>query len=161
MKHLFNDHADEIARNAHLCFPKPETASGSSVNSTSEDPVARKQNSSGRWARLGETGKYYCVGSLETPCDCCDGDCGPGNGCNCRSCMELDVAARKLPRNYYVNREGAICRKSPETGLYYCGRRNMGDVGGCDGWCGPTNGPHCRACRIMQYQADTRYAEVW
>jgi hypothetical protein len=53
-------------------------------------------NAKGRNARLGENGKYYCGGPLEGPCDCCNGYCGPENGCNCSACMQLDIKMRCL-----------------------------------------------------------------
>jgi len=162
IKHLFKDHSETIAENAELCFQREGAAAAATPNYHSDDVVAIKKNSGGRDSRIGETGKYYCEGSLgKYTCDCCDGNCGPGNGCNCLPCMKLDVASRKLPRHFYVNREGAICRKSSETGLFYCGRMVMSRNMNCDGYCGPTNGPHCRACEIMQYQCDTRYIGLW
>lgn len=47
------------------------------------DRVCTTKNDKGRIARLGETGKYYCGGDLEGHCNCCNGECGPTNGCNC------------------------------------------------------------------------------
>jgi hypothetical protein len=44
-------------------------------------------NSNNRLARIGETGKYYCGGKVGKKCKCCDGNCGPTNGCNCTACM--------------------------------------------------------------------------
>ena len=38
---------------------------------------------------LGDTGKYYC-GMKLLSCNCCDGHCGPNNGCNCGPCAQLD-----------------------------------------------------------------------
>ena len=37
----------------------------------------------------GATGKYYC-GMKLLSCNCCDGHCGPNNGCNCGPCSQLD-----------------------------------------------------------------------
>ncbi|CAM4945908.1 unnamed protein product [Rotaria socialis] len=43
--------------------------------------------------------------------------------------------------------------KKGETGLYYCGKKNMKDNDapfcstGTDGFCGPDNGPNCHICR--------------
>ena len=112
-------------------------------------------------ARLGATGKYYCGGNLNGPCSCCDGACGTGNGCNCLGCMRLDVTARKLPRNWFVNREGFACRRGREGRHFFCGRKVMEGEYGCDGYCGPTDGPNCYACRKIDEQYNTRYAAVW
>jgi hypothetical protein len=54
--------------------------------------------------------------------------------------MELDLASRQLPRGYLVNRAGLTC-KINRSGTVYCGAKVMVGVRGCDGWCGPTNGP--------------------
>ncbi|KAI8508669.1 E3 ubiquitin-protein ligase herc2, partial [Branchiostoma belcheri] len=45
--------------------------------------------------RSGETGKYYC-GMKVTACSCCDGHCGPNNGCNCPACQRLDQQEKEL-----------------------------------------------------------------
>ena len=55
------------------------------------DRISDKQNEKGRRARIGESGKYYCGGVLDTNCMCCNGYCGPDNGCNCSACMKLDI----------------------------------------------------------------------
>lgn len=112
------------------------------------DRVGSCRNEVGREARLGETGKYYCGGVLGTNCMCCNGYCGPDNGCNCASCMKLDMAMRLLPTGYLVNREGAACRKG-DTGSFYCGRKSLIGVAFCDGYCGPTNGPACVSCKTI------------
>ena len=39
---------------------------------------------------LGQTGKYYCHMHVLS-CSCCDGYCGPDNGCNCPPCQKLDA----------------------------------------------------------------------
>ncbi|XP_052796353.1 E3 ubiquitin-protein ligase HERC2-like isoform X2 [Mya arenaria] len=46
-------------------------------------------NSAGVLAKKGGTGKYYC-GMKLLSCSCCDGHCGPNNGCNCGPCAALD-----------------------------------------------------------------------
>ncbi|XP_012936715.1 E3 ubiquitin-protein ligase HERC2 [Aplysia californica] len=46
-------------------------------------------NSAGALAKKGETGKFYC-GMKVLTCACCDGHCGPNNGCNCPPCQLLD-----------------------------------------------------------------------
>ncbi len=38
---------------------------------------------------LGESGKYYCSQRVLS-CSCCDGRCGPNNGCSCAACQKLD-----------------------------------------------------------------------
>ena len=38
----------------------------------------------------GESGHFYC-GTRSLTCPCCDGLCGPGYGCNCGPCRQLDA----------------------------------------------------------------------
>ena len=104
------------------------------------DRIGKTQNDIGKQARIGQSGKYYCGGILGTKCNCCDGQCGTTSGCNCLSCMKLDIKARMLPKGYLVNKEGRCVRKGL-TGLFYCGAKVMNGSLNCDGWCGPSNGP--------------------
>jgi len=128
-----------------------------------DDRLEKSLNSQGRCARLGSTGKFYCGGPLDGPqCICCNGACGPTNGCNCSSCMLLDIQKRGLKRGWFVNRDGASVRCSrQETTTYYCGRRVMPNDGTRDGYCGPTNGPQCEACQRLNEQQHDRYSQIW
>lgn len=128
-----------------------------------DDRIETATNRAGRRARLGSTGKYYCDGRLDgTRCSCCNGRCGPSNGCNCSACMQLDVQKRKLPRGWLVNRDGASARCTSVTpGKFYCGRMVMQDDRRTDGYCGPTNGEQCLACRRLNEQQFQRYQRVW
>ena len=121
------------------------------------DPIGVRTNAKKRTARLGENGKYYCGARHE--CACCNGFCGLTNGCNCDACMRLDVEARGLPQGHFVNRTGAICRLS--EGKMYCGLKIGQKSFKWDGYCGPTNGPNCQACKILQLQAPVKYQAVW
>ena len=122
-----------------------------------EDPIKATTNSQGRKARLGSSGKFYCGGKLNGSCTCCNGNCGPGNGCNCGPCMALDIKARKLAKGYWVNRDGATCRRG-QTGHVYCGRKM--NISGSDGYCGPTDGPNCQACIRLESMLSSRYNGV-
>ena len=109
--------------------------------------------------RSKENGKHYCGYRLDGPrCNCCNGYCGPTNGCNCSSCMQLDI--KGLPRGTLVNRHGSTSSRSNETGQLYCGMKVMVGEPDCDGYCGPTNGPNCNACQILQSQANSRYTKL-
>lgn len=129
---------------------------------TSDDRLERTRNKFGREARLGESGKFYCGGRLDgLKCKCCDGSCGPTNGCNCSGCMLLDVQKKQLPRGWLVNRDGASARCSPEEPTkFYCGRRVMTHDVFTDGYCGPTDGNQCQACFKLNEQ-NRRYAQIW
>ncbi|CAG5129600.1 unnamed protein product, partial [Candidula unifasciata] len=52
-------------------------------------------NSAGALAKKGDTGKFYC-GMKVLSCACCDGHCGPTNGCNCPGCQQLDKEEEAL-----------------------------------------------------------------
>ncbi|KXS21105.1 hypothetical protein M427DRAFT_130681 [Gonapodya prolifera JEL478] len=131
-----------------LCFAFQHHFAKARPNRTNEnDPIATTTNSTGRIARLGKTGQYYCGGRLDVACNCCNGDCGPNNGCPCRACMALTIKSRCLAAGFLVNKVGATARKGT-TGKYYCGRK-IAHLAGSDGWCGPTNGPNCHACKKL------------
>ena len=58
-----------------------------------EDTIGRVYNLNSKDACLGTTGQYYCGANIEV-CNidgCCNGSCGPNDGCNCRACMVLDI----------------------------------------------------------------------
>lgn len=60
-------------------------------------------------AREGPNGKFYCGKELDGPkCSCCNGFCGPTNGCNCSNCMKLDVSSKDLPKGTLLNSDGGI-----------------------------------------------------
>ncbi|CAF4163891.1 unnamed protein product [Rotaria sordida] len=128
-----------------------------------DDRLERALNNRGQYARLGSTGKFYCGGALDgLQCSCCNGKCGPTSGCNCSSCMLLDVQKRALSRGWLVNRDGASARCSrQETRTFYCGRKVMPNDGTSDGYCGPTNGPQCTACQKLNQQRSGRYNQIW
>lgn len=123
------------------------------------DRIQAVRNEAGHRSRIGDNGKYYCGNRLNTDCSCCDGFCGTTNGCNCVACMKLDCAARMLPDHYLVNRAGRTCRRGT-TGHVYCGGKTLVGVRGCDGWCGPTDGPQCKDCKILEVQWSTRYGSI-
>jgi len=121
------------------------------------DPIAPAKNMKGIEAKLGASGKFYCGGKLEGNKCCCDGNCGPTDGCNCKSCMMLDIQTRGLGKGYWVNREGFTCRKG-NGGRVYCGRKTS--RGFVSFYCGPDNGDNCQACRILESQLPARYQGV-
>ena len=59
---------------------------------------------------LGETGKYYC-GRRLISCQCCDGVCGPNDGCNCTSCSQLDIE----DKNHYDKSSAAAGRSGKSS----------------------------------------------
>lgn len=91
-----------------------------------DDVIGDRENSKGFVAKIGSSGKYYCGQALDVvECKCCNGECGPESGCNCSACMKLDLAARKLPKGFLVNGDGAIAQLQPGTEIYICGRKLM------------------------------------
>uniref|UniRef100_T1IYS2 HECT-type E3 ubiquitin transferase n=1 Tax=Strigamia maritima TaxID=126957 RepID=T1IYS2_STRMM len=78
-------------------------------------------NCSGVLAKKGETGKFYC-GMRVLTCVCCDGCCGPNNGCNCLSCQKLDKEERdrleeetKRPQHSKAQIEGWTWGQKPSV----------------------------------------------
>eukprot|EP01017_Pseudomicrothorax_dubius_P009869 TRINITY_DN13446_c0_g1_i1.p1 TRINITY_DN13446_c0_g1~~TRINITY_DN13446_c0_g1_i1.p1 ORF type:complete len:276 (+),score=8.42 TRINITY_DN13446_c0_g1_i1:104-931(+) len=142
--HLSTNHFDEVWT-ALTQKPKVENQAGF------QDLHKSYINSSGKKAVRGETGKFYCGQKTDVPCTCCDGNCGPTNGCNCTPCMMLDVKVNNLPPGYILNLAGYPAKISTETGGFYCGRRLvLKPKNGWDGVCGPNNGPQCPMCNRLQ-----------
>ncbi|TNV84021.1 hypothetical protein FGO68_gene14993 [Halteria grandinella] len=163
--HILEKHQDQLTQFFQKAPPQPQVGAGAS-SSTSDsasiqfDRIARTKNGAGLTAKLGESGKYYCGGRQDgARCQCCDGYCGPDNGCNCSQCMTLDVKGRVLQKGYLVNKEGRTARKGT-TGQFYCGSKVLFGVPGCDGYCGPTNGPNCGPCKLLTIQAQDRYKSL-
>jgi len=119
--------------------------------------------SNGRHTRIGTSGMRYCGGALPpSGCGCCNGMCGPSTGCACANCMSIEINLRKLPRGWLINRAGASCRRGT-TGKWYCGRKHPAlehSLHVCDGWCGPTNGPQCPECAVLERLAPLWYQDV-
>jgi hypothetical protein len=148
LKHVAEQHSKEVI--AYFSTPQQEMPKSAPIR----DCIGKIGN-----ARIGASGKYYCGQRLNVNCSCCNGLCGPGDGCNCQSCMLLDIAARALPKGFLVNREGRTARAGSDN-MWHCGAKVMRGVPGCDGWCGPTNGPQCLACQRLQAQLSTRYNSI-
>ena len=150
VKHLTEIHPDQLIKLVEEKYGEESKDKKEELGENKrqiKDPLEIRTNANKRTSRIGSSGKYYCGGRI-TKCACCNGFCWPTNGCNCAACMQLDIESRCLPKGCYVNREGAICRMS--DGSMHCGRK-IGDVSfRWDGYCGPTNGPNCKACRILQ-----------
>ncbi|CAF3575947.1 unnamed protein product [Rotaria sp. Silwood1] len=128
-----------------------------------DDRLEKTLNSQGQYARLGSSGKFYCGGTLDgSKCSCCNGECGPTTGCNCSSCMLLDVQKRALPQGWLVNSDGASARCSRQMPtIFYCGRGFILDDNTSIQYCGPTNGPQCIACQKLNQQQYDRYKCIW
>jgi len=47
------------------------------------DRIAPAKNDRGIRASIGENGIFYCGSRLGFSCGCCNGNCGPNNGCCC------------------------------------------------------------------------------
>jgi hypothetical protein len=58
------------------------------------DRISAKSRPNGKTARLGKNGMYYCGGRLGFVCGCCNGNCGPDDGCCCVDCMKLTLTTR-------------------------------------------------------------------
>jgi len=84
-------------------------------------------------AFLGENDIFYCGGRLNFKCKCCDGMCGPTNGCVCSACMRYNCRKRNLPFGHLINRKGFVakwltCKAFGLSGKFYCGRELKKEV---------------------------------
>jgi hypothetical protein len=102
--------------------------------------------------KISANGKHYCGKPSDLKCKCCDRRCGPNSGCNCSKCQKLDIEVRNLPKGFFVNRKGNICRI--KDGVMYCGQNFCPPNQFCDGYCGPKDGPNCVSCQRMQNQVN-------
>lgn len=154
-EHLQSVHVVEVTS---LCGQNGDSNStnvnsdSSSFSQTSGDlkslfPVRNNANSVIH-PKLGTTGKFYCGKRLDIDCGCCNGYCGPTNGCNCSHCQKLDIQFRRLGPGFYVNSQGAMSYRDSSTfsSTFYCMRisefprqQNVS----CDGVSQNT----CRSCR--------------
>ena len=159
-KHIVSAHLDVLLAKSDVLFSVAPTAPAIEVKAAASDKrIETLPNDAGRTSRLGATGMRYCLGDLPGRCGCCDGRCGPSSGCACPSCMKLEVSLRKLPHGWLVNRDGCSAQRS-DNGLFYCGRRVLEGVFMCDGYCGPSNGPQCAACKKLNALAGSWYAAL-
>ncbi len=69
-------------------------------------------------------GKFYCGGPLFPKCSCCNGSCGPTNGCNCLSCMKLDLNYFTIKKGILINPDGHISVQG-KNGVFFCGRKSF------------------------------------
>lgn len=170
-RHLLEAHEDTLVKRAWFLFNDPQPLSVENVpvcpsiagSTITVEDLKGRVNGKNVTARLGESGKFYCGSGLGTLCGCCNGRCGPTDGCNCSACMKLDVLRARLPSGWFINRDGYPAHLSPETNQYYCGRRvkALRSARFCDGCCGPNNGPNCFACKKLDEQAIPRYQSIW
>ncbi|UJR38104.1 hypothetical protein I4U23_030784 [Adineta vaga] len=169
LKHLTKQHREILMENYKKLWPtrdatdRSETSFESNERLSLNDRIEGTRNTFGRYARLGSNGKFYCGGALDgARCSCCNGYCGVTNGCNCSACMLLDVQKRQLSYGWLVNRDGAAARCSQqEPTKFYCGRNVLTPNARTDGYCGPTDGEQCPACRTINEQRPGRYKQIW
>lgn len=74
--------------------------------------------------------------------------------------MKLDIEVQALPRGSFVNKNGHTSSKSKINDNFYCGRLVLKRASILNGCCGPKRGPNCDACRTLQHQVKTVYANV-
>ena len=106
-------------------------------------------NSNGKYAKLGETGKFYCQSRVEFACQCCNRQCGPDNGCNCIGCQQLDIKARGLTKGYYVNAQGALSFRDEAKKSFFCLRTVRKTRGKTSIVCDGNPNLRCRSCMAL------------
>lgn len=95
LNHIISVHQNEFKNKQEKIIELFDEGKSKLYQNTIED----LENSRRCIARLGSSGKYYCGKKLDgDPCLCCNGYCGPIEGCNCSACMELDIQSRRLPK---------------------------------------------------------------
>ena len=71
---------------------------------------------------LGNFSIYYCgrPQNFVFNCGCCDGICGPIDGCPCKECMEYICDIRSLPDDSLLNKQGLASKWN--GCFFFCGR---------------------------------------
>lgn len=129
-QHLNQSHHFEVLNDFDVTYAKMKTTHFSLFND--------KINAAGKPSRRGSTGKFYCGERSDIRCSGCDGNCGPTNGCQCSSCMKLDMEFYKLPPGFILNHDGNFAELINEK--FYCGIRIGNSV-----YCTPEH-QICMAC---------------
>jgi hypothetical protein len=138
LEHLFEKHETEIiARFNKIDFlasdalkisqltinNKNEIIPVPQLNSPLIEQVAAQnnilKNKNGYEIKKGKNGKYYCGRPLGFKCHCCDGNCGPDDGCCCAACMEYTCQSKNLQPGALVNNKGR--NTFFFKGNFYCG----------------------------------------
>ena len=157
LKHLMDNHDKDLV---HLCSgSQSNTFLSNIVDTQTMANAADIRNSAGRKAHISKYwGKFYCGGYLPVACGCgissktvggytvnfgCHSNkCGPDAGCNCPSCMTLDVQIRQLGKGSLVNQKGHVSKCDRFCVLpYRC--RNIEPGKRC-----------CRACTLLDAQVE-------
>ncbi|CAG9332995.1 unnamed protein product [Blepharisma stoltei] len=152
LSHIIYTHSNE------LLYPVAQQNMNASIvyeGNANRNPIEITKNSEGNTSRLGQNGKYYCGRPMKVRCKCCDGNCGPGNGCNCAACMELDVKAMQLPRGYLLNRCGRISKMCTD-GKVHC----YAPIQNVEIRCTPESSNQCRECAILEQQWNGVYQRL-
>ena len=160
--HLCASHSDlllkllqEKTATSHTRSAPQEKRPLPEVKKEVEDLIGTKRNADLRTSKLGENGKYHCGyvsrGYLHYS------GCIDKHGNNCCACMRLDIEARKLPKDHYVNSAGVICRV--KEGRVYCGRASSTLLGE-EKTCGPVKGPSCKECMALARRLP-EYKRIW
>jgi hypothetical protein len=76
-------------------------------------------NSRGNVVTLGDNSMHYCGKKTEFNCGCCDGNCGPENGCCCKACMDLNRQLKNLQIGIMLNKVGRKCKWTRCS--FFCG----------------------------------------
>ena len=126
--------------------------------------IFRIRNDEGRPCIMGDIGKFYCSDQVAgliphsnfECCRCrrfCDNRlvCGPHQGCNCRSCMRLDVQMRHLKESDLVNRSGRNSFFDEVSQTYSCGMSFKSRMLGRRIKCSPYS-ELCFACCALNHQ---------
>jgi hypothetical protein len=135
LKHLINDHQiillskydKNSEKNIEKQLKQVSKIMDLKVTDTGELPTENK-NLKGYKCKLSTNKRYYCGKPLGFSCGCCDGNCGPDNGCCCSSCMELTVHYLNLPFGCLLNNNGEVSQFN--KGNFYCGKKVENKVGG-------------------------------
>lgn len=148
--HILKCHRGHFFKNIKSIFEEAEV-------DMSDKKVLK--NDQGRAVRFSErSGKPYCSGPMHlcgcrhlySTSPCYNEICGPNSGCNCTSCMKLDIKIKGLPPGVLVNNIGRVAVRD-ENGHFFCRTSSGGNP-----ICG-TNGLGCDSCKKLDFATNKDY----
>lgn len=120
-EHLHQNHSDSLLNEFDYKI--------SNTKSNTLNLFNGKINAKGKQARRGTSGRFHCGEPSDINCGSCDGRCGPNSGCQCTSCMKLDIEFNNLPDGYVYNHDGVLCQLVKDK--FFCGIR-LGNAVFCE-----------------------------
>jgi hypothetical protein len=107
-----------IFNNINRGFNINQYSTNLNTNINNFEQQRSNRNKNGHVVSKGTNDVYYCGQKTLFACGCCDGSCGPDNGCCCKACMEYNCDVYNAPANSLINCKGRLATFL--GGNFYC-----------------------------------------